>query len=80
MVDGKPPTFEEGLKRLEEIVRRLEVGELALEESLRLFEEGTRLTRELGLTLDEAERTIEVLLRDRSGRDRVEPFEPEGKA
>jgi exodeoxyribonuclease VII small subunit len=79
MDESKPAAFEAGLKRLEEIVRKLEAGEITLEESLLLFEEGTRLTRALNATLERAERTIEVLVRDASGALSTEPFEPEGK-
>ncbi len=54
----KTPTFEEALARLEEIVRRLEKGDAALEESLGLFEEGTRLARICEKQLSEAEQKV----------------------
>ena len=79
MSDKKEASFEEGLRRLEAIVKRLEAGDLALEESLQLFEEGTGVSRDLAALLDQAERKIEALVRDPSGALRVEPFEPEGK-
>jgi exodeoxyribonuclease VII small subunit len=72
-------SFEEGLKRLESIVKRLEEGDLSLEQSLGLFEDGTHLTRELHATLEQAEKRIEILARDAGGGLRVEPFEPPAK-
>lgn len=60
--------FESSLARLERIVRELERGDLPLEKSLQLFEEGVRLTRECQQRLSEAERRIEVLLRGPEGR------------
>lgn len=59
---GKPPTFEDSIRRLGEIVETLESGELPLEESLRLFEEGVRLARASQTKLDQAERRVEELL------------------
>lgn len=61
-------TFESSLASLERIVRELERGELPLEKSLELFEEGVRLSRECQERLNEAERRIEVLLQDNDGR------------
>jgi exodeoxyribonuclease VII small subunit len=60
-------TFEQALARLEQIVQRLEKGELPLEESLRLYEEGVRLSRLCHGKLEEAEGRIEVLLKDARG-------------
>ncbi|MEJ7616018.1 MAG: exodeoxyribonuclease VII small subunit [Pyrinomonadaceae bacterium] len=60
--------FESSLGMLERIVRELERGDLPLEKSLQLFEEGVRLTRECQQRLNEAERRIEVLLRGPEGR------------
>lgn len=54
--------FEEILLRLQEVVSRLEQGDLPLEESLKMFEEGIRLSRLGSRRLDEAERRVEVLL------------------
>lgn len=56
------PSFETTLSRLNEIVERLERGELPLEDSLRLFEEGIRLARTAQSRLDSAERRVEELL------------------
>jgi len=60
---------------LEEIVVKLEHGDLALEESLELFEQGIRLSRECQERLSQAERRIEVLMRDQQGRPVVAAFE-----
>ncbi len=56
--------FEEALERLEEIVRRMEAGEMTLEESLKAFEEGIKLSRLCTKKLDEADRRVELLLRE----------------
>ncbi|MBI2370451.1 MAG: exodeoxyribonuclease VII small subunit [Deltaproteobacteria bacterium] len=75
---GPEPSFEEALKRLEGIVQRLEEGKLSLEESLQAFEEGVKLSALCARRLDEVERKVEVLLKDRStGQLRAEPFAPE---
>jgi exodeoxyribonuclease VII small subunit len=73
------PSFEQGLGRLEELVEELESGEPDLDRSLLLFEQGIRLVRTLGRKLDEAERRIDQLIKDESGRLKAEPFslEPE---
>lgn len=67
--------FETAMKRLEEIVARMEGGELSLDESLKLFEEGIKLSRALNKRLEEAERTVEALVRDSSGPLRTVPFD-----
>jgi exodeoxyribonuclease VII small subunit len=54
--------FEKNLKRLEEIVQKLENGELPLEQSLVLFEEGVKISRECNLKLAEAEKRVKLLL------------------
>jgi len=61
-------TFETSLEALEQIVRQLEDGDLPLEKSLELFEQGIRLSRECQERLGQAERRIEILLRDNQGR------------
>jgi exodeoxyribonuclease VII small subunit len=63
----KTQTFESSLGELEKIVRKLEDGDLSLEESLKLFEDGVRLSRECQERLNKAERRIEILLKDESG-------------
>jgi exodeoxyribonuclease VII small subunit len=74
-----PPTlasFEEAIARLTQIVQRLEEGELTLEESLQLFEEGVKLSRISQDRLDRAQKRVEKLLRvDEHGRAQTEPFE-----
>jgi exodeoxyribonuclease VII small subunit len=62
MSDPNDPTFEDAIRRLGEIVERLEHGDLPLEESLALFEEGVRLARASQGRLDRAERRLEELL------------------
>ena len=68
-------TFEASLEALEQIVRELEQGDLPLEKSLELFEQGIKLSRECQERLSQAERRIEVLLRDNQGRPVVTSFE-----
>ena len=68
--------FEESLERLEEIVKKMEAGELTLEESLKAFEEGVRLSRLCAKKLDEADRRVEILLRQ-EGELVAKPFEEE---
>ena len=63
----KNQTFESSLGDLEKIVRKLEDGELSLEESLKLFEDGVKLSRECQERLSQAERRIEILLKDSQG-------------
>ena len=69
--------FEAALSRLEEIVSELESGELGLEQSLKLFEEGVKLARVCNARLEEAERKVEVLLKDKNGKVIAKPFEEE---
>lgn len=76
--EAKSKTFETQLGALERIVRELERGDLPLEESLKLFEEGVRLSRECQERLNQAERRIEVLLRDNEGRPVLSAFAEEG--
>jgi exodeoxyribonuclease VII small subunit len=69
------PSFEAAIKRLTEIVRTLEQGDLPLEESLRLFEEGVKLSRVSQDKLDKAEKRVEQLLAvDEQGRPRTAAF------
>ncbi|HKO56190.1 MAG TPA: exodeoxyribonuclease VII small subunit [Thermoanaerobaculia bacterium] len=69
--------FEKSFQQLEEIVKRLESEELPLDESLRLFEEGIRLSRFCHQRLEEVEKKIELILADAKGQPVTEPFEPE---
>ncbi|MCX8116523.1 MAG: exodeoxyribonuclease VII small subunit [Desulfobacterota bacterium] len=68
--------FEDALNKLEKIVNRLEEGNISLEESLKLFEEGIRLSRVCSKKLEEAERRVEILLKGKEGEMRAEPFDP----
>ena len=67
--------FEAALQRLEQIVDQLKAGNLSLEESLQVFEEGVGLARRTGKYLDEAEKRIELLTRDESGVLKTTPFD-----
>ncbi len=70
--------FEKKLGRLEEIVTKMEKGELNLEESLKLFEEGVRLSRECHQKLNEAEAQVKKLVGfDAAGNPLTETFVPE---
>lgn len=69
--------FETALKKLEDIVRRLEGGSLSLDDSLKAFEEGVKHAAFCTKKLDEAERKVEVLLKRKDGSFTREPFEPE---
>lgn len=64
---GKELTFEEALKSLENVVAKLESGKIRLEESIRLFEEGMKLSSLCQKRLDDADRKIEMLLRKPGG-------------
>jgi len=61
-------TFESSLAELEKIVEQLENGDLPLEESLELFENGVKLSRECRERLSDAERRIEMLMKDGDGK------------
>jgi exodeoxyribonuclease VII small subunit len=69
--------FEEALARLEAIVAELERGELPLEDSMRIFEEGIKLSKVCLKMLEEAERKVEVLVKDKDGRKRTRTFDLE---
>ncbi|HEY3135804.1 MAG TPA: exodeoxyribonuclease VII small subunit [Blastocatellia bacterium] len=68
-------SFEASLEELEQIVRQLESGDLPLDRSLELFEQGVRLSRECQKRLDEAERKVEILVRSNDGAYKPVPFE-----
>lgn len=70
-------TFESNLGELEAIVRKLEEGDLELEESLKLFEKGVKLARECRERLTRAERRIEVLIKDNEGNLSLQELESE---
>lgn len=67
-------TFEENIHRLEQIVRTMERGDIPLEESLKLFQEGTRLVESCGKLLDEAELLVKKIVTDANGEPVEEAF------
>jgi exodeoxyribonuclease VII small subunit len=69
--------FENAMKRLEAIVQELEGGELTLDEALKRFQEGVKLSRFCARKLDETEKKVSILLKDEEGTVRTEPFSPE---
>lgn len=71
------PTFEESLKKLEAIVEQLEKGDLPLEESLKLFEQGVDLSAVCKKELDEAEGKVQMLTKQRDGSLKTTPFPAE---
>ncbi len=66
--------FETSLKKLEEVVKKLEVGNLPLDDSIKAFEEGVRHAAFCAKKLDEAEQKVEMLIKQRDGSFRKEPF------
>ena len=70
--------FEDALAQLEAVVERLEGGDLPLEEALKVFEAGVRLTKLCSQRLTEAERRIAILVKSVSGSLEERPFSPEG--
>jgi len=72
--------FEKSLMRLEEVVKRLESPELSLDEAMKLFEEGVKLSHECQKQLEEAEGRVEILLKKADGKIAAEPFEPEDES
>ncbi len=69
--------FEEGLRKLENIVSTLDEGKISLDEALGLFKEGLNLTRELSKTLDDIERKVEILVKKDDGTVEKKPFPEE---
>jgi exodeoxyribonuclease VII small subunit len=74
--DEKPVEFEAALEELETLVTRMEEGELPLEEALKQFERGIRLTRDCQKALREAEQKVDLLM-EQAGDADVAPFESE---
>jgi exodeoxyribonuclease VII small subunit len=66
------PKFEDALARLETIVTELERGELPLDQSLKIFEEGIKLSKSCLKILDDAERKVEILVQDKDGKKRIQ--------
>ncbi len=71
-------TFEAAMQRLEQIVRIMERGEAPLEESLKLFQEGTELVRNCGKLLEEAELQVKRIMTAPDGSPIEEDFSDEG--
>ena len=69
-----PVKFEQAMARLETIVSELEKGELSLDESLKIFEEGIKLSKACLKMLDDAERKVEILIQDKDGKKRLRAF------
>lgn len=70
----KEKKFEHALEALEKVVERLESGELSLEDSLAAFEEGVQLVKYCNEKLNEVEKKIEVLVKDKQGKLQLKPF------
>ena len=66
------PKFEDALARLETIVTELERGELPLDQSLKIFEEGIKLSKSCLKILDDAERKVEILVQEKDGKKRIQ--------
>ncbi|KPK77048.1 MAG: hypothetical protein AMJ89_03110 [candidate division Zixibacteria bacterium SM23_73] len=75
----KEKSFEKALKRLEEIVHQLEEGELSLEESLKIFQEGVNLSKFLTQKLAKAEAKVQKLIKTQQGSYKTEPLDLEKK-
>lgn len=73
MAEKQEAAFEENLALLESIVSQLESGELSLDESLKVFEQGIKLTRLCQSSLAEAEQKVEILM-NQNGKESLQPF------
>ena len=73
-MNEKNRSFEQNMARLEQIVRAMERGDVALEESLKLFQEGTELVRSCGKLLDEAELQVKMVMTAQDGTPVLEDF------
>ena len=76
-MSNKNPTFEDSMKRLEQIVRAMERGDVALDDSLKLFQEGTELVRNCRKMLDDAELQVKVISASADGSPVEEVFADE---
>jgi exodeoxyribonuclease VII small subunit len=76
-MNRRMPSFEESLRKLETIVDQLEKGDLTLEDSLKLFEEGVGLSAACKQELDAAEGKVQMLIKARDGSFKTEPFPDE---
>ena len=68
------------MARLEAIVGELEKGDLPLDESLKIFEEGIRLSKSCLRVLEDAEKKVEVLVQDKNGKKRIHAFSTNDEA
>jgi len=68
-------SFEDALKRLEEIVKELEKGDVEIEKALLLFEEGTKLSRICARKLSQIERKVQILAKGKNDEDVLELFQ-----
>ncbi len=66
-----PLKFEDALARLETIVAELEKGDLPLDDSLKIFEEGIKLSKTCLKMLDDAERKVQIMVQEKDGRKRL---------
>lgn len=73
-MNKKNATFEENMQKLEQIVRAMERGDIPLEESLKMFQEGTRLVEDCGRLLDEAELMVRKISANANGEPVEEAF------
>ena len=76
-MNEKNHTFEQNMQRLEQIVRAMERGDVALEDSLKLFQEGTELVRSCGKLLDEAQLQVKKIAVDADGNPVETEFDDE---
>lgn len=76
-MSNKNPSFEENMQRLELIVRKMEQGDVPLEESLKLFQEGTELVRSCTELLDNAKLQVQLVLNGPDGKPVEEDFRAE---
>ena len=76
-MSDKKISFEANMQRLEQIVRAMERGDVALDESLKLFQEGTELVRSCGKLLDEAELQVKMIMAGPDGKPVEEEFADE---
>ena len=77
MSAAKTEKFETSLKKLEEVVHKLEEGDLSLEDSFKSFEEGMKLVKTCETRLNEVQKKIEILMKDKDGSRVEKEWEPE---
>ena len=77
-MNEKNKSFEQNMARLEQIVRAMERGDVALEESLKLFQEGTQLVQTCGKLLDDAQLQVKLVMAGPDGKPVEEDFAHDG--